>query len=290
MMTARERILPNPTWEIGKHALMNLHVSLINGRSEMQPSSWRIPYQWQGAHYQDNDDQPFLLLINSGGGFVEGDSSNFHATLDPGTRALITTTAASKYYKCPDGKTSRENVNIRVGSGALLEYMPDEAIPFAASNVERNTLISISEDSHFFGSDMISAGRIHYGAEGEAFAFNRLASQFQVDVDGDTLILDRLFAETPEEINDLRALWDGANHMMSVVSWGEFDDDCEHRIRKRLRSLPLVACGVSRMLNKLMTCRVMAKEAWQCHEALFQVWREVRPIIAGKEARPIRKC
>ena len=111
-MAAADRIMPDPSWEIGKHALMNVRVSLINGRSEMQPSSWRIPYQWQGAHYQDNDDQPFLLLINSGGGFVEGDSASFHATLDPGTRALITTTAASKYYKCPEGRVSRETVSM----------------------------------------------------------------------------------------------------------------------------------------------------------------------------------
>lgn len=289
-MPAPARILPDPNWQIGKHALMNLHVSKINGRSEMQPSSWRIPYQWQGAHYQDNDDQPFLLLINSGGGFVEGDSAHFHATLDPGTRALITTTAASKYYKCPEGQTSRENVNIRVGAGALLEYMPDEAIPFASANVERATFISIAEDSRLFATDMISAGRIHYGAGGEAFAFGRLASEFRVDVDGDTVILDRLFAETPEEIADLRALWDGANHMMSIVCWGDFDDECEDRVRKSLGTLPLVACGVSRMLNKLMTCRIMAQEAWQCHDALYRVWEQARPILAGKNARPIRKC
>ena len=50
-MAAADRIMPDPSWEIGKHALMNVRVSLINGRSEMQPSSWRIPYQWQGAHY-----------------------------------------------------------------------------------------------------------------------------------------------------------------------------------------------------------------------------------------------
>ncbi|SIT82710.1 urease accessory protein UreD [Pontibaca methylaminivorans] len=287
---AFDRILPDPKWEIGKHALMNLHVSLDDGCSRMQPLSWRIPYQWQGAHYQDNDDQPFLLLINSGGGFVEGDSANFHATLDPETRALITTTAASKYYKCLKGLPSRENVNIRVGSGALLEYMPDEAIPFASSNVERNTLISLSHDSRFFGSDMISAGRIHYGSEGEAFEFDRLASEFRVDVDGETVVLDRLFAETPEETSDLRALWDGANHMMSIVAWGDFDGDCEDRVRERLNALQLVACGVSRPRDKLLTCRIMATETWQCHEALFQTWQELRPLLAGKAARPIRKC
>ena len=48
-----------------------------------------------------------------------------------GTRALITTTAASKFYKCIEGETSRELVNLSVGPEALLEYWPDESIPFA---------------------------------------------------------------------------------------------------------------------------------------------------------------
>ena len=111
---------------------MNLHVVRRNGRTEIDPHAWRIPYQWQGCHYQDHDDQPFLLLINRGGGFVEGDVAELHAhAWKPGTRALITTTAASKFYKCPDGVLSREEANFRVLGDALLEYIPDETIPFA---------------------------------------------------------------------------------------------------------------------------------------------------------------
>jgi urease accessory protein len=124
-------VLPNRNWVIGKHALMNLHVVKRNGRTEIDPKSWRIPYQWQGCHYQDNDDQPFLLTINSGGGFVEGDTAELYATMEPATRALITTTSASKFYKCPEGVTSRETISLKVGPAALLEYYPDEAIIFA---------------------------------------------------------------------------------------------------------------------------------------------------------------
>ena len=136
-------VLPNRNWVIGKHALMNLHVVKRNGRTEIDPKSWRIPYQWQGCHYQDNDDQPFLLTINSGGGFVEGDTAELYATMEPATRALITTTSASKFYKCPEGVTSRETISLKVGPAALLEYYPDEAIVFANSRVERRTVIEL---------------------------------------------------------------------------------------------------------------------------------------------------
>ena len=289
MWRSDDTVLPDPDWEIGKHALMNLHVLRRNGRSEIDPRSWRIPYQWQGTHYQDNDDQPFLLLINSGGGFVEGDVAELHATLDPDTRALITTTAASKFYKCLEQKVSRELVTLRVGPGAMLEYFPDESIPFARSRVERRTRIEITSTSRLFATDMISAGRIHHGS-GESFAFDSLDSEFAVIVDGEPLVLDRLVAADEEEVGALRDLWDEAPHMATVVAYcDDLPDGVESEIEERLKISPLTSFGASRM-GKLVVCRILAVETWACHEAIQSCWSVLRPHVAGKMAKPIRKC
>ena len=93
---------PDPDWIVGKYALMNVHAYRRDDSTVIEPHSWRIPFQWQGYHYQDHDDQPFMLLLNSGGGFVEGDVSHFRATLAPRARALFTTTASSNfgYVRC----------------------------------------------------------------------------------------------------------------------------------------------------------------------------------------------
>lgn len=278
----------DPSWTVGKHALMNVRAVQRNGRTELDPHGWRIPYQWQGAHYQDNDDQPFLLLINSGGGFVEGDVAELHATLEQGTRALITTTAASKFYKCLEGMTSAELVDLEVGSGALLEYYPDESIPFARSKVERRTRIRLTDDAALFATDMISAGRIHY-AGGEAFAFDSLVSEFAVEIDGETILMDRVLATTPEEIEALASLWDGATHLATVVARGDLPTDVEAIVEETLSTHGLRSFGATR-LDDLFVCRLLADEAWLCHEAIQSVWEVVRPFIAGKLARPIRKC
>lgn len=282
-------VRPNPDWPIGKHALMNLRAVRRNGRTEIDPSSWRIPYQWQGTHYQDHDDQPFLLLINSGGGFVEGDVAELHADLEPGTRALITTTAASKFYKCLEQVTSREEVSLRVGDGAMLEYYPDESIPFAKSRVDRRTSIQITSTSKLFAVDMLSAGRVHYG-NGEVFAFDKLFSEFAVRVDGDIRFLDRIVAEDEEEISALRALWQGAHHAATIVAFApDMPRGLEEEIEDALMGLPLVSMGASK-IGAMISCRILAIEAWQCHEAVQAVWRILRPHIAGKEAKLIRKC
>ncbi len=282
-------VLPNSNWIIGKHALMNLHVLKRNGRTEIDPKSWRIPYQWQGCHYQDNDDQPFLLTINSGGGFVEGDAAELYATMEPDTRALITTTSASKFYKCPDGATSRESINLKVGRGALLEYYPDEAIVFANSRVERRTLIELDPSATLFATDMVAAGRVHYGA-GEAFMFKALRSEFEVQVDGQTVLLDRLIAEDGEEIGALQRLWGGASHLATVVAVGkDLPKDLEPTLESAMRECKIAASGATRTGN-IVICRILANEAWACHEAIFRCWSVLRPYLVGKPARPIRKC
>ena len=211
-------IQPDPEWIVGKYALMNVRASSRLGRTEIDPLCWRIPFQWQGYHYQDHDDQPFMLLVNSGGGFVEGDVSHFHGVLEPGTRSLFTTTASSKFYKCPGGAISREIVDLHVGEDALLEFCPDEAIPFARSRVHRINRIALEPSSRLFATDMVSAGRVHYG-DGEVFRFHHLVSEFRIAVGGRLIALDRLVATTPETIAALQRLWQERLHMATAFAY-----------------------------------------------------------------------
>ena len=282
-------VQPDPSWIVGTHALMNVHARQRNGRTEIDPHSWRIPFQWQGYHYQDHDDEPFMLLLNSAGGFVEGDVSEFHATLDANTRALFTTTASAKFYKCLNHKTSREIVDILVGPGALLEYLPDEAIPFEHSRVQRINRITIDQSSRMFATDMISAGRIHYG-DGEDFDFDGLISEFEIRLGERTIALDRLRATTPEAISALPRLWHGAFHMATVFAYApDLPNGMEDEVLANCSEVPETETGVSRIEN-LVILRILSEETWQAHEAIYNAWQALRPAVAGKHARPISKC
>ncbi len=279
----------DPSWIVGKYALMNVQAELRGGRTEIEPRSWRIPFQWQGYHYQDHDDQPFLLLLNSSGGFVEGDVSHLQAHLEANTRALFTTTASSKFYKCLNGGLSRELVEIYVGPQATIEYCPDEAIPFARSRTERITRITIEESSRVFATDMVSAGRIHYGP-GEAFKFDSLVSEFEVRLGERPLFLDRMVANTAERVAALQRLWHGARHAATVVAYApDLPANLEESVRDCSKGTAGVEMGVSQ-IGGLVIARILAQETWQAHEAIYRVWESLRPAIVGKAARPIRKC
>ena len=282
-------IQPDPEWIVGKYALMNVRASSRLGRTEIDPLCWRIPFQWQGYHYQDHDDQPFMLLVNSGGGFVEGDVSHFHGVLEPGTRALFTTTASSKFYKCPGGAISREIVDLHVGEDALLEFCPDEAIPFARSRVHRINRIALEPSSRLFATDMVSAGRVHYG-DGEVFRFHHLVSEFRITVGGRLVALDRLVATEPETIAALQRLWQERLHMATAFAYApDLTAAVEDDVHEAIEGVDGTEAGVTRIGN-LVIVRILSHETWQAHEALFNAWTALRPAIAGKDARPILKC
>lgn len=281
-------IYPDPDWIVGKQALMNVRAHVVGDKTIIQPSSWRIPFQWQGFHYQNQDDQPYMLMVNSGGGFVEGDGSYFFGHIEKDARALFTTTASGKFYKCLNGVESTEVVEFNVGENALLEYLPDEAIPFANSRSRRSIRINLQKSSRLFATDMVSAGRVHYGRE--IFKFDALRSSFEVMLEGRRLAQDKVIVKTPEEVADLERLWKGARH--SVVGFAYAPDlpaEIEEHVRLMTCNVSDTHVGVSRIGN-LISIRILADETWQAHEAIYKCWKALRPAIAGKEARPIQKC
>ena len=281
--------LPDPSWPIGKHAFLSLRAVQRRGRTEVDPIARRIPYQWHPLFFQDHDDQPFVLLHHSAGGFVEGDAAEVHVLAEAGTRSLFTTTAATKFYKCEAGESSHDLVSFTLREGALLEYLPDEVIPFADSRIERTVRVALDASSRLFASDIISAGRASYGT-GEAFAFASMRSQFELRIGGRLVILDRLVACEPGDVAALSGLWGRHTYLATAVAYApSLPDTLLDRVREGCDALVGSCDAAATMVDGVLFVRVLADRAWHAHDAVYRVWEAVRPAVAGKAAQRIRK-
>jgi urease accessory protein len=279
---------PDPSWAIGKHAFLSLRALQLGGRTEVDVIARRIPYQWPGTIFEDHDDQPFVLLHNSAGGFVEGDAAELHVVAEPGTRSLFTTTAATKFYKC-EQETSYDLTNFTIGEEALLEYLPDEVIPFAKSRVERTTCIALRSSSRLFASDVISAGRVSYGV-GEKFAFTSMRSQFEVRIDGHLVVLERLVACEPDDIAALPHLWGGRTHSATIAAYApSLSHSLVERVQERCEAFGARCDAGATLIDGVIFVRALTEQVWQAHEAVYGIWETLRPAIAAKPARHIRK-
>ena len=281
--------LPDAGWAIGKHAFLSLRALVRRGRTEVDMLARRIPYQWLGFVFQDHDDQPYVLLHNSAGGFVEGDAAELHVLAEPGTRSLFTTTGATKFYKCEAAETSYDFVSFSVGEEALLEYLPDEVIPFGNSRIERTTRFALHANSRLFASDVISAGRISYGS-GELFAFASMRSQFELRINGRVVVLDRLVACDSEDVAALSRLWGEHRHLATVAAYApSLPHDLVEQVQETCEALVDRCEAGATVVDGVIFVRVLTKQVWQAHEAVYRIWETLRPVIGGKPAHPIRK-
>ena len=73
-----------------------------------------------------------MHLHNVSGGVLSGDKLAVEIAALAESRVQITTTGATRLYRRRSGGAeSEQSVSIKVGDGAIVEYLPDPVIPFA---------------------------------------------------------------------------------------------------------------------------------------------------------------
>lgn len=114
-----------------------------------------------------------VVIINTAGGLTGGDRIDLKIDADPGTRAVVTTQAAEKVYRSSGGK-GRFRTTITVGEGAFVEWLPQEAILFDGSALDRSLDVTMAADATFLAVEAVVFGRLARGERVDrAFLFDR---------------------------------------------------------------------------------------------------------------------
>src|SRR5579863_316939 len=108
-------------------------------------------------------------LHNVSGGLLGGDQFKLQVNLGSATSVQLTTTGATRIYRCREelSATTQSNV-ILVGEDALLEYLPDAIIPFAGAHYIQRTSIDLAAGAGLFWWEIVAPGR---EARGELFEY-----------------------------------------------------------------------------------------------------------------------
>ena len=76
----------------------------------------------------DRENIPTFYLLQLGGGYIEGEKYKNIFKLKNDTRAIITTQAAAKVYKCLNNIKTQQETVIELGKNSVLEYIADNVI------------------------------------------------------------------------------------------------------------------------------------------------------------------
>ncbi len=182
-------VLPEAGKEVRQwHAELDLELALRDEVTVVAKARHSGPLRIQKAFPQE-DGGCHVYLLHPPGGLVGGDQLTIRVCSQPGTKALITTPSAGKFYRCLEGLEQKQRFQITVNGSAQLEWLPQENIFFDGARSDLETEVHMALDSLFIGWDIHCLGR---RAMGESFSTGQMTQRLRLFREGVLLHRERL--------------------------------------------------------------------------------------------------
>ncbi|MBV9523949.1 MAG: urease accessory protein UreD [Alphaproteobacteria bacterium] len=216
------------------------------------------------------------MLLTTSGGLTGGDRLAVSAEVGAGAAATLTSQAAEKIYRSL-GSTVIVRVELRVGEGAWLEYLPQETILFDGARLERRTAASVAPGGRLLACETVVFGRF---AHGERFTRGLLYDAWRVGRGerlawADALRLDGDIAAAVAA----PAGFANAGALGTVLYVG--NDAERHLDRARMLTEDEDCRGGATLVNGILVVRVLARQPAAVRHALARCIAGMREAAAA---------
>ncbi|MDR1184998.1 MAG: urease accessory protein UreD, partial [Coriobacteriales bacterium] len=245
-------------------------------RSVIDDVHFTAPFKLTNPFYSD-DGTIEVMLISVSAGIMAGDDQLIDLRIGDGASARVTSQAFEKIHRMDCGGYAKRETIVEVGTNAQLIYMPLPVIPFADSDYQAQTTISLAGTSSCLAyGEIISCGR---ASREERFAYRRFANRVRVNVAGDLAYSDNTVFSPREHDMEGLTLYEGYTHMGSLIlfGWPEFIPALEY-MRKECVQFPGMA-GVSENAFGGFGLRTLSQgfePALRFQESIINVLNETR--------------
>jgi len=207
------------------------------------------------------------VLINTAGGLAGGDHFQWSVDLKAEAHCRVVTQACEKIYRS-SGETARVAVEMTLGEGASLDWLPQETILFNQARLERTFEIDVAPSARLLAVEAVIAGR---RAMGETGITAHLTDRWRVRRGGRLVFADNLKLDDLPSATGRRALLDGACAFASVLFVAPDAEDRLEGVRAVLGS----SSGASAFDGKLF-CRILAGDGMSLRRTLVPVMAALR--------------
>jgi urease accessory protein len=269
--------------EPGWSAELELGFDVVAGRSVLVHKRHHGPLTVQRPFYPESADLAHVYLIHPPGGIVAGDQLFVQVDVASGARALVTTPAATKFYRS-EGRVAEQRQLLRVSAGASLEWLPQETIVFGTAQARTHTRVELERGAVFFGWDIVCLGR---AASGDHFAAGRLNQAFEIWQGARPLWIERSDFDASGPVR--QAKWGLAGHRVfgtfvcsghSVSAVAAARSAVEHDPERELFSVTQTRFAI--------VCRYLGDNTERARQVFTQAWAALRPLLLGRPASPPR--
>lgn len=267
-----EAALTTTNWQ----ALLRLKLSCGEHRTQLIPLERYGPLSVQRPFYPEGD-TCHVYLLHPPGGVVGGDSLQLQLALESGSKTLLTTPGAARFYVSA-GDTASVRQNFQLENAAHLEFLPQENIYFPGALVDSKTVINVDGDAVAMLWEKHCFGR---PANHESFDSGHVDSQIVLNHDGKPVFIDRQRLN-PTELNRASGLRSFAV-MGSFLIYGiEFDTAMVRGLQQTTTSGGL--CGISCPQSNLLVARYMGNSTSDMDACFISLWEALRPAALGRSA------
>lgn len=237
------------------------------------------PLVVQRPFYPEKDGTCHVYLLHPPGGVAGGDSLDMRFNISCGSRMVMTTPGATKFYRSEHGQSS-QSASINVAPDAVCEYLPQEAIIFDGADATIDLRINLEGNATYVGWDFVCLGR---PAADERFESGQFRQRTEITQDGRPLWHERIQLSGCSPAMTARYALAGHSTWGTMVYAGAFGDDASERVRAAIGSAGKDTFSVSQ-LERIVVCRYLGPHA-SVGKALFaQAWDALRTAYQGKKA------
>ncbi|HEY0273478.1 MAG TPA: urease accessory protein UreD, partial [Chitinophaga sp.] len=169
---------------------LHIEVSQRAGKTYLQRAYCTRPFKV--ANIREDPAAPLLPLVimSASPGMLEGDVYAWQIIVHNGAQLQLQTQSYQRLFTMEQG--ARQEIQVTVGAGAALHYLPHPTVPQAQSVFNGHTQIRLQTNARLLWSEIITCGR---KLNGEVFAFTRFQSLTEVYWNNKLVLRDNLLLD-----------------------------------------------------------------------------------------------
>ncbi|CDM68926.1 urease accessory protein UreD [Clostridium bornimense] len=236
----------------------------------------------------DSEKISTYFIVGLGGGYVEGEKYKYSINLKEDSRAIITTQASTKVYKCVHGEKTEQETIINLEKNSTLEYITDSVILYKDAIYKQVNNIYMDESATLIYSDGITSG---WSKEGEAFQYSNVQLKTSVYVNNKIVLLDNLYVNPREDDVTKLGFFEGYQNFGTLLVINEnIDVKIIEQLRDEIKKLNLpIYFGISELEVNGFVLRVLGNLTQNIESAIKLCHNYIRKEFLNSRELSIRK-
>lgn len=231
---------------------------------------------------------PAYFLMQLGGGIVEGERYNINVELKENVRAIVTTQAASKVYKCENSYESFQETTLKLEENSILEYITDPVILYKDAVYRQENNIYMTKSSTLIYTDGITSG---WSPDKKRFQYEKAKLKTNIYMDGVPVLLDNMLINPREDDIDGLGFMEGYKNFATLIILDDrIDKNIIEHLREGILKLNLdINFGITGLEVNGFVLRVIGNLTQDLEEVVGLCHNYIRRKVLNSQNLTIRK-